>query len=184
MQHWTSRKYAVTNIHRMQRRTLFRLGVGAALVLAAAGGGVSLFRPGVSMGRLTSAGRSVFAAVARAVLDGSLPADSKALPAVLNAHLERVSDAIAAFPAPTRAEISQLLALLAAPPGRVALAGLNQDWDHASIADIQRALQSMRTSTLELRQQAYHALRDLTNAAFYSNSDAWPLLGYPGPTPV
>ena len=184
MQHSPRREYAVTNIHRMQRRTLFRLGVGAALILAAVGGGVSLFRPGLSEGRLTSAGRSVFAAVARAVLDGSLPADPKALPAVLNAHLERVSDAIAAFPASTRAEISQLLALLAAAPGRVALAGLNEDWDRASIADVQRALQGMRTSTLDLRQQAYHALRDLTNAAFYSNPDAWPLLGYPGPTPV
>lgn len=168
----------------MQRRTIFRLGVGAALILASAGGAISLFRPGVSEGRLTPAGRAVFAAVARAVLDGSLPADSKAMPAVMDAHLERVSDAVAAFPASTRDEISQLLALLAAAPGRVALAGLNQDWDRASIADIQRALQSMRTSTLDLRQQAYHALRDLTNAAFYSNPDAWPLLGYPGPTPV
>lgn len=136
------------------------------------------------MGRLTPAGRSVFAAVARAVLDGSLPADSKALPAVLSSHLDRVSDAVSTFPASTRAEISQLLALLAAPPGRVALAGLNQDWDHANIADIQRALQSMRTSTLDLRQQAYHALRDLTNAAFYANPDVWPLLGYPGPDAV
>ena len=42
----------------------------------------------------------------------------------------------------------------------------------------------MRTSTLELRQQAYHALRDLTNAAFYANPDVWPLLGYPGPDAV
>lgn len=184
MQHCSGREYAVTNIHRMQRRTLFRLSVGAALVLAAVGGGFSLVRPGVSEGRLTAAGRSVFAAVARAVLDGSLPADPKALPAVVNAHLQRVSDAIAAFPAPTRAEISQLLALLAAAPGRLALAGLNEDWDRASIADIQGALQSMRTSSLDLRQQAYHALRDLTNAAFYSNPDAWPLLGYPGPNPV
>ena len=66
----------------------------------------------------------------------------------------------------------------------MALAGLNEDWDRASVADIQRALQSMRTSALDLRQQAYHALRDLTNAAFYSNPDAWPLLGYPGPNSI
>lgn len=168
----------------MQRRTIFRLGVGSAFVLAAAGGGISLFRPGISIGRLTPAGRSVFSAVARAVLDGSLPADSMARTAVMNAHLERVSDAVAAFPESTRAEISQLLALLAAAPGRMALAGLNEDWDRASVADIQRALQSMRTSALDLRQQAYHALRDLTNAAFYSNPDAWPLLGYPGPNSI
>ena len=77
-----------------------------------------------------------------------------------------------------------MLALLAIPPGRVALAGLRAEWDDASVADIQRALQDMRSSAFDLRQQAYHALRDLTNAAFYSNAAAWPLLGYPGPSPV
>lgn len=168
----------------MQRRTLFRLGLGAAALLAVAGGGLALLRPGLSKGRLTPAGQSVFGGVARAVLDGSLPTDATARRSVLSAHLSRVSDAVAEFQPATRAELSQLLALLAAPPGRVALAGLRAEWDDASVADIQHALQGMRNSTLDLRQQAYHALRDLTNAAFYSNAAAWPLLGYPGPNPV
>jgi hypothetical protein len=42
----------------------------------------------------------------------------------------------------------------------------------------------MRTSTLVLRQQAYHALRDLTNAAFYADAAAWAPMGYPGPREV
>lgn len=167
----------------MQRRTIFRLGLGAAALLTVVGGGFALLRPGVATGRLTPAGQSVFGGVARAVLDGSLPVDAMARFAVLSAHLSRLSDAIAEFPAATRAELSQLLALLAAPPGRMVLAGLRENWDVASVADIQSALQDMRASTLDLRQQAYHALRDLTNAAFYSSADAWPLLGYPGPNP-
>jgi hypothetical protein len=165
----------------MQRRTLLRLGLGAATLVALAGGAIALLRPGLSNGRLTPAGQSVFRAVARAVLDGSLPAAEAARVAALKSHLARLDDALAAFAAPTQAELSQLLALLAAPPGRIAVAGLNTDWDAASVTEIQLALQDMRTSRLALRQQAYHALRDLTNAAFYADAQAWPLLGYPGP---
>ncbi len=168
----------------MQRRTLLRLGLGTATLLAVVGGGVAWLRPGLSNGHLTPAGQSVFRAVARAVLDGSLPADEAARGTALTSHLSRVDDAVAAFPAATQAELSQLLALLAAPPGRLALAGLSTAWEQATVTDIQQALQGMRTSGLDLRQQAYHALRDLTNAAFYADTQAWPLLGYPGPTAV
>ena len=37
---------------------------------------------------------------------------------------------------------------------------------------------------LALRQQAYHALRDLTNAAHYADPQIWALMGYPGPRAV
>ncbi len=77
-----------------------------------------------------------------------------------------------------------MLALLAAAPGRRLLAGLADDWPQASTADIARALQSMRTSPLAVRQQVYHALRDLTNAAWYVDEATWPALGYPGPVAV
>jgi hypothetical protein len=46
---------------------------------------------------------------------------------------------------------------------------------------VQSALQAMRSSRLELRQQAYHALRDLTNAAYFADAATWAALGYPGP---
>ena len=59
----------------MQRRTLLKLGLGAAALLAVAGGGLACCDPGLADGRMTPAGRAVFRRVARAVLDGSLPAD-------------------------------------------------------------------------------------------------------------
>lgn len=168
----------------MQRRTLLKLGLGAAAVLAVAGGGVALLKPGLVNGRMTPAARGVFRAVARGVLDGSLPPDPAARDEALQAHLKRLDDALAAFPVPTQAELSQLLALLASAPGRLTLAGLRSDWPDASSQEVQQSLQGMRTSGLALRQQAYHALRDLTNAAYYADPAIWPLMGYPGPRSV
>ena len=168
----------------MQRRTLLKLGFGAAALLAVAGGGVALLRPGLVNGRMTPESRAVFHAVARAVLDGSLPADPAARDAALAAHMQRLDDELAGFPATLHAELSQLLALLSSTPGRLALAGLRSDWPDASVAELQQALQDMRTSRLALRQQVYHALRDLTNGAYYADPSVWPLMGYPGQRPV
>ena len=165
----------------MQRRSLLKLGIGSAVVLAVAGGGIALLRPGIERGRLAPAGREVFEAVARGVLDGVLPNDASARSAALKAHLQRLDATIAAFPAATRAELSQLLALLGSTAGRLGLAGLRSDWPQADIAQIQQALQGMRTASLALRQQAYHALRDLTNAAYFADALTWPAMGYAGP---
>jgi len=166
----------------MQRRTLLKLGLTGAGVLAVAGGGLALLRPGLVDGRLAPPGREVFGAVARAVLDGSLPADAATQRDALAAHLRRVDDAVAALPPAVRGELSQLLALLGSAPGRVAFAGLVPAWRDAGVADLQAALQGMRLSRLALRRQAYHALRDLTNAAYYADRSTWAALGYPGPT--
>ena len=165
----------------MQRRRLLHLGLGATAVLAVVGGGLALVQPGLQQGRLTETGRVVFAAVARAVLDGSLPPVTDQRAQAIQDHLHRLDDTLAGFPGSTQGELSQLLALLATPPGRIALAGLQAPWETAAVPQIQQALQGMRTSSLDLKQQAYHALRDLTNAAYYADPRTWQLLGYPGP---
>lgn len=168
----------------MQRRTLLKLGIGATVILVAAGGGVALLNPALSNGRLSDAARAVMHAVARAVLDGALPTAVAERDKVLEAHLQRLEAAIAAFPPAVQAELSQLLGLLATPPGRLALAGLTSAWPQASVAQLQASLQGMRLSSLALKQQAYHALRDLTNAAYFSDPSAWRHLGYPGPSDI
>ena len=166
----------------MQRRTLLKLGLLSTAVLAVAGA-VSL-RPAFVDGHLSDAARRVTHAVARAVLDGSLPADAAAREAALTGHLARLDATIAGFPAPVQAEVSQLLMLLATPPGRRGVANLAAGWEQATVPELQAALQDMRVSSLALRQQAYHALRDLTNAAYYADASVWPLLGYPGPRTI
>ena len=165
----------------MQRRTLLKLGLGSAAVLAVAGTGVAWLRPGLAPSGLTPAGRSVFAAIARAVLDGMLPKDAVPRAAAIDAHLRRLEATIAGLPRHARDELSQLLALLASPPGRIAFAGLTPAWDDADVPSLQASLAGMRDSSLSLRQQAYHALRDLTNAAYFADPAAWAALQYPGP---
>jgi hypothetical protein len=131
----------------MHRRTLLKLGIGATVILVAAGGGVALLNPALSDGRLSHSARAVMHAVARAVLDGALPPAADEQEKAIEAHLQRLDAAIADFPSATQAELSQLLALLAAAPGRVALAGLTSAWSQASVTQVQASLQGMRLSS-------------------------------------
>jgi hypothetical protein len=165
----------------MQRRRWLKLGLASAAVLALGGGALSLLEPGLQQARLSPAGRTVFMAVGGAMLDGSLPSDNAGRQAALAGMLERIDVLIAGLPAHAQAELSQLLALLASSPGRRGLAGVADDWRTASLSDIQAGLQSMRTSRVSLRQQAYHALHDITGGAYFSDPSTWAMLGYPGP---
>ena len=160
-----------------------QLGVGAAIVLATAGSVALLVRPGLSAGQLTPAAREVFIAAGQAILDRSLP-DGDARHASLSAFLQRVDALIGNLPEHVQGELSQLLAILCTAPGRVALAGLQAEWSHASVAEVQKALQDMRTSGTALRRQAYQALHDITGAAYFADATTWPVLGYPGPREI
>ena len=166
----------------MQRRTLLRLGVASAAVLAIVGGAAALMQAGLNEGKLSVTGRDVFRAVGRSVLDASLPAEGPRRQAALDGLLVRVDQLTLALPPHAQSELSQLLSLLAGSAGRRLLAGLGEPWPTATAVDIQQALQSMRMSGLALRQQAYAALHDITAAAYFSDESTWPQLGYPGPT--
>lgn len=165
----------------MQRRTWLKLGVGSAAVLALGGGAAALVQAGLNNGKLAGAGREVFHAVGRGVLQGSLPTAEPARSLALDGLLERIDALTLALPTHAQEELSQLLSLLASMPGRHLMAGLSQAWPNASDAAIQQALQGMRLSALALRQQAYAALHDITAAAYFSDAATWPQLGYPGP---
>jgi len=169
----------------MRRRRWLKLGLGAAALLALAGGGaVAVTEPGLRAGRLTAAGRRVFDRVGRAFLDGSLPTEPVQQREAMQAFLVRVDALTSALPTHAQQELSQLLALLATGAGRRLLASLDVPWPEADLSRIQAALQSMRTSPLALKQQAYHALHDITGAAYFSDPSTWAVLGYPGPVAV
>jgi hypothetical protein len=168
----------------MRRRGLLTLGIVAAAVLAAGGGALALLQPGWRDGRLTQRGRDVLGGIAGALLDGVLPTDGSAAQREVQALLGRLDATIAAFPPHVQTELSQLLALLGSTGGRVALAGLHQDWLEAPVPQRAAALQAMRTSSLQLRQQAYLALHDLIGSAYFADPPTWHLLGYPGPVRV
>lgn len=168
----------------MRRRGLLTLGLVSAAVLAVGGGAVALLAPGLQDGRLSPRGREVMGAVGRALLDGSLPAREQAIAAELEGLLARLDGLVAGLPPHAQAELSQLLALLASAGGRLALAGLGEEWHVASVARRQQALQAMRVSALALRQQSYQALHELVGSAYFSGPSTWRALGYPGPLPV
>lgn len=169
----------------MKRRSLLKLGIASGVVLAVAGGSLALLKPGLlADGKLSPAARQLMRAVALAVFDGLLPAEAAAREARLAAHLDQLDANIAGFPPHLRGELSQLLSLLTSSGGRFTLTGLTSDWASASVADVQASLQAMSLSSLGLKQQIYHALRDLSSLVFFSNAASWPLVGYPGPREI
>jgi hypothetical protein len=167
----------------MQRRKLLQIGAVASLTLAAVGSGLVLMRPRPPAATLSADSRALFTAVAQAVLDGVLPAGA-AQAAALDAHLERVQATIGGFAPEVQKELAQLLGILSTAPGRRLLAGLSSPWSEAGIDEVQQSLQGMRLSSLAVRQQIYHALRDITNGAYFSDPAAWPAIGYPGPRDI
>jgi hypothetical protein len=165
----------------MQRRSLLKLGLASAAVLAVAGGAASLVAPGWTGSALTRGGREVFAKVAETVLDQTLPKAPQEREAALLKLLDRINILVAALPGHAQDELSQLLAVLATSAGRNLLAGLSAPWPEASVAQTQQALQAMRVSTLGVRQQAYAALHEISGAAYFADESTWTVLGYPGP---
>lgn len=168
----------------MKRRSLLKLGIGAGVVLAVAGGGLALLKPGLVADKLSPDARQLMRAVALAVFDGLLPADAGARDTLLNSHLDRLDANIAGFPPHLRGELSQVLALLTSSGGRLALTGLGSSWATASTDDVKETLQAMSVSGIGMKQQIYHALRDLNSLVFFSNAASWQLVGYPGPREI
>jgi hypothetical protein len=168
------------HVRRMKRRTVLQLGILGSVVVAL-GGGLALWSPALHEGRLSPEAREIFRAAARAVLEGALAARPVARDAELDAQVKRVEATLAGFPSHARKELSLLLGLLSTAPGRRVIARLDVGWAEASTDQLQQALQGMRTSSLKIRQQTYHALRDLTNGAFYVDPSHWAQVGYPGP---
>jgi hypothetical protein len=164
----------------MHRRTWLKLGVASAALVAVAGGSLALLRPGLDSARLAPGGRQVFGAVTRAFLDAVLPAEPARRNAAVEGALDRIDGLVANLPDHAQAELSQLLALLASAPGRRWLAGIATAWPDAAVQDVQQGLQSMRTSGLMLKQQAYHALHDIVAGAYFAEPATWALMGYPG----
>ena len=165
----------------MKRRTWLGLGLVSGFALALGGGAAALLSsPGLEGGKLSANARTVFAGVARGVLDGTMPND----PQSVSALLARIDGLVGSLPPHAQEELSQLLAMLATAPGRRGFAGLATDWAEARPAEIQGALQSMRLSRLLPRRQAYQALHDIAGAAFFSDPGTWATLAYPGPVAV
>jgi hypothetical protein len=168
----------------MKRRTLILTGAGAGILLAMGGVAAVVWEPGLRGGRLSLPATRLMAAVAGAVLEGSLPETEPARAEALRAHQLRVEASIAGLAPATRKELSDLLALLCTSAGRRALTGLSTDWPHASTAEVRDRLQAMRVSSQLTQRQIYQALRELSSASWFADTGTWVQLGYPGPEAI
>lgn len=168
----------------LQRRTLLKLGLASAVVLAVAGGAVALMQPGLQNGKLTEDARLIFARAGQTILAGTLPAEAGPNQIAINALLDRIDTFIAGTPDHVQAELSQLLGLLGTAAGRRGVVGLAAGWHDATVPEMTAAFQSMRESSVSLRVQAYQALHDITSASYFSGQESWAALGYPGPRAV
>jgi hypothetical protein len=160
------------------------LGVVGATALALVGGTLAMLQPARREAAFTESAQAMLRAVARAVLGTLLPSGAAAESAALTALLLRLQATIAGMPAAMQGEVDELLIIVSSVPGRRVLVGLADAWAEAPTPAVTAALQDMRLSSLALRQQVFHALRDLTNAAYFADPGTWLAIGYPGPRDV
>ena len=171
----------------LTRRQFIKVGIIGGAALTAAG----LFysrglreAPGSAVPPgLTSAGRTIIAAIVPAVLAGALPPSGEARSRAIAQTVDGVAVAVAGLSAAVQKELAELFVLLDIAPARAVL-GLWSGWDAAPAAEVAAFLQGWRESRLELLRSAYAALHDLVLGAWYGNPDNWPAIGYPGPAEI
>lgn len=166
-----------------KRRWLLKSALALGAVGAALGGAV-YWKRGLSGGALTESGREVMKAIARAVLSDMLPTEPAAREAKLEGQLKRLDEVVATMPSSAQMELGALLGLLANAPTRLLVTGLSSSWTKASTEEIAQALESMRIHKLPTTMLSYHAVRDLTCIAYFTNPDNWSTTGYPGPLEI
>jgi len=165
------------------RRSFLKIGVVAALTLAAGG---AIYRklsppPAPHPFALDGAAREVLNAILPVMLGPLLPVEAGARAQALAGALERTHGAILGLPLSTQKEVQDLFGLLALAPARRFLAGISNGWEQAAPAEVAAFLDSWRYHRMAMLQTAYLALHDLILGPWYAAPSSWSAIGYPGP---
>jgi hypothetical protein len=164
------------------RRSFFKAGALAALVLAAGGGIYRYAHPPAPKGFvLDGEARAAMHAIVPAILAGVLPTGTKARTQAIATTTERLNQTILGLPQATQQEVQDLFGLLALGPARRLLTGIPHGWAEATDAEVSNWLQDWRAHRLALLRTAYQALHDLVLGSWYSDPANWAGIGYPGP---
>ena len=155
------------------RRQFIQAGLGGSALLLAAG-----------CAKGPGSNAEVLRALVPVVLAGALPTEARARADAIGETVEAFDRAVGGLAPAIQDEIGDLLALLAFPPTRIAVAGLWARWSEASAADIGAFLDGWRASRFELKRSGYRALTQLIQGSWYDNPRAWALIGYPGPPAI
>lgn len=123
----------------------------------------------------------VIAALAPAILAGSLPEDAASRQIAINEVVEAFDRTVAGLSPSVQTEVEELLSLLTMSFTRKFVAGVSKPWNEASEADVKAFLDGWRNSRFALLQQGYQAIVRVMIACWYGNPLSWGRIGYSGP---
>lgn len=126
--------------------------------------------------------RVLFSVLIPVFLDGALPEVVSQRRAVIEATLDAIAQSIAVLPQEQQNELTELLAMLEGRLGLLILTGEMTPLMMRSPAELVTMLEGWRHHFLTLLQTAYHGLRELVLASYYSSPEHWENLGYAKPT--
>ena len=169
------------------RRSFLKIGAVAVAAIGVGGwfasylsdkGARAVLGAGATLGAQAQA---MLAKLADAVLDGALPTDAAQRAQAIAKVVDTADKAVAGLPPNLLKEVQDLFAMLGAAPTRALLIGQWTGWADASREDVSRMLTGLRQSSVELRRVVYMSLRDMVAGSYYSSTDTWEQIGYPGP---
>ncbi len=172
---------------RPRRRSFLKVGAVTVAAIGVGGwfaghmtdnGASTLLGAGATLDAQT---QTMLAKLADTVLDGALPSEAAQRAAAIAKVVATADKAVAGLPAYLQKEVHDLFAMLGAAPTRALLIGQWTGWADATRDDVSRMLTDLRHSSLQLRRVIYMSLRDMVAGSYYSNSDTWEQVGYPGP---
>ncbi|MCX4027277.1 twin-arginine translocation pathway signal protein [Endozoicomonas sp. SM1973] len=97
------------------------------------------------------------------------------------AFLKQLDEKLAYLSPALQLELRELLDLVGSPFSRWLITGIHSSWENTSTLAIENFLRRWQTSRIKLLRKAHHGLTQLCIMAWYSLSDSWPAIGYPGP---
>ena len=167
---------------KIQRRTVLKVGLGGAVVLALGGIGLSLRstvmrEPREELRVLDAKQFSILAAIADRIAPRNRP-----FPSAFDVYVPEKVDALlhAMHPADA-AEVQQALNLMENAAAGLLLEGRTSTFT-ASDEDAQdEILNSWKTSNMQAKRMAFKALNALCSSAYYSSPEVYEAVGYPGP---
>jgi hypothetical protein len=166
----------------LTRRQFIKVGLAGAAVFAAAR---FLDRPLAAAAAgyriLDEEAARMVAALVPVILAGALPEETAARARAVRETVEAFDRAVSGLTPSVQEEVGQLFSFLAFAPTRVGFAGLWVPVEEATPEDLKAFLMRWRSSRFDLQRFSYNALTQLIQAAWYGNTTAWAVIGYPGP---
>lgn len=170
------------NKPKSSRRSFLKLGVVAAVVVAA-GGAIYRSRNPKQHEKHLLDGEAKIAlhAIVLTMLQNALPASGPERESAAKQAINNVEIAISGLPYHAQKEVADLFGLLSLGLARRLLTGISSGWSEAQAQEVGAFLQNWRLHSSETFQSGYHALHDLILGPFYGNPANWQSIGYPGP---